>query len=391
MSARAGKISLLVVCSAFVLSTLCCQAEEQPTSKAPQSIAKGNAAGLSDDWKQEADIPDLKDSDGTILLHGAKLKLWVEQGWLVIRRETERGNLEWQIVLARAVDPQPPTIDVLPTKCEIRYGSYFVRDFLGSLRVLRERKTNDLPPWPSVPVDKDAKQLVWGGAKAGFDVAGWQIGDWCWLACGMSDNRNDIWVRVQHKDLRDGGYGVQTTFGIGYFQFGECRFQDEGDLFVGRRATADEEEVAAALRHKKIRAELIGQAAPDLTVKQWFNAPTDSSLKHFQGKVVLLEFWATWCGSCVENLPKVAALEEKFKDRGLVVVGMHSAQGDDTVETFLKDKDLKMPVAVDTGQTAKDYALDAVPTYFLLDKQGRVKWGFSNSPPTEKQIENALQ
>lgn len=61
------------------------------------------------------------------------------------------------------------------------------------------------------------------------------------------------------------------------------------------------------------------------------------------------------------------------------------------METFLKDKDLKMPVAVDTEQTAKDYALDAVPTYFLLDKQGKVKWGFSNIPPTEKQIENVLQ
>ena len=58
---------------------------------------------------------------------------------------------------------------------------------------------------------------------------------------------------------------------------------------------------------------------------------------------------------------------------------------------FLREKGFTFPVAIDTGDTAKQYAVEAWPTYFLIDKTGKVAWGFENDPPKESQIEELLR
>jgi thiol-disulfide isomerase/thioredoxin len=115
------------------------------------------------------------------------------------------------------------------------------------------------------------------------------------------------------------------------------------------------------------------------------------SLDTFHGKVVLLDFWGTWCGPCVANLPKVQALHEKYKDRGLIVIGVHSEQGGEDVPAFLKKQPLSFPIAIDTGETVKSYGIESWPTYFLIDKSGKCPSGFSSSPPSGKQIEELLR
>ena len=105
---------------------------------------------------------------------------------------------------------------------------------------------------------------------------------------------------------------------------------------------------------------------------------------------MLLDFWGTWCGPCVKKLPHTEELYQKYKDRGLIVIGVHSKQGADKVESFLRENNIHFPIAVDTGETADRYAIEAWPTYFLIDKKGEVIWGFENDAPSEKQIETAL-
>jgi thiol-disulfide isomerase/thioredoxin len=115
------------------------------------------------------------------------------------------------------------------------------------------------------------------------------------------------------------------------------------------------------------------------------------SLEKLRGKVVLIDFWGTWCGPCVKKLPALEALHKKYRDRGLVVIGVHSEQAGDLVAEFLDKEPLSFPIAVDTGDTAKSYAVDSWPTYFLIDKAGKAQWGFSSSLPREAEIEKLLR
>ena len=84
-------------------------------------------------------------------------------------------------------------------------------------------------------------------------------------------------------------------------------------------------------------------------------------------------------------------IDQKYKDRGLVVIGVHSAQDGDKAGALLKEKGYTFPVAVDQGPTAERYAIEAWPTYFLIDKSGKVAWGPGDKPPTESQIEEMLK
>ena len=105
---------------------------------------------------------------------------------------------------------------------------------------------------------------------------------------------------------------------------------------------------------------------------------------------MLLDFWGQWCGPCVEKLPRVEELHAKFKDRGLVVIGVHTTRQSDKLDEFLKARKVSFPVAIDRGETATRYGVESWPTYLLIDRAGKVVWGFSNEPPTVDRIEQLL-
>jgi thiol-disulfide isomerase/thioredoxin len=110
-----------------------------------------------------------------------------------------------------------------------------------------------------------------------------------------------------------------------------------------------------------------------------------------QGKVVLIDFWATWCSGCVEELPAVQKLYEKYKDQGFMVIGVHSKQGGDKAEASLKEHKVTFPVVVDDDTSVNRYAVSGWPTYFLVDRQGKVTLGFLDTLPTNEQIEALLK
>lgn len=77
---------------------------------------------------------------------------------------------------------------------------------------------------------------------------------------------------------------------------------------------------------------------------------------------MLIDFWGTWCSPCVAKLPRTEELHQKFKDRGLVVIGVHSSNGGEKLAEFLREKKVTFPVAHDSGETAERYAVEAWPT-----------------------------
>ncbi len=95
------------------------------------------------------------------------------------------------------------------------------------------------------------------------------------------------------------------------------------------------------------------------------------SLADLEGKVVLLDFWATWCGPCRRELPTIQKLHERYALKGLAVVGINCSEGRSTAASFLRSNRYSMPTWLDVdGAVQNQYQVDGIPTLFILDAKG---------------------
>jgi thiol-disulfide isomerase/thioredoxin len=99
----------------------------------------------------------------------------------------------------------------------------------------------------------------------------------------------------------------------------------------------------------------------------------DFSSDLFKDKLVLLDFWEVWCGACITSLPKVQALYEKYKDRGLQVYGIiHEKENLETAKLIAQKRKITLPMLLGDKQSKKNYSINAVPVYILIGKTGKI-------------------
>jgi cytochrome c biogenesis protein CcmG/thiol:disulfide interchange protein DsbE len=141
-----------------------------------------------------------------------------------------------------------------------------------------------------------------------------------------------------------------------------------------------------------------GKAAPDFLLEEISGAKV--SLNGLKGKVVLIDFWATWCPPCLMSIPELVGLQEKYKENGLTIVGISvddpGQVSDKDLEAFTQKTRINYRVVRADERVLKDYFANddsmAIPTMFLVDRQGMIaekKVGFAPGS-VEKAIKKLL-
>lgn len=120
-----------------------------------------------------------------------------------------------------------------------------------------------------------------------------------------------------------------------------------------------------------LAAEESGAVAPDIELPDLEDNPVRVS--DYRGKVVVLNFWATWCGPCVREMPMFQEYQDRYPD--LVMLGVDEEESPDTVREFLQQMSLTYTILLDQkAELARELRVNYLPTTFFIDEQGEIRF-----------------
>ena len=116
----------------------------------------------------------------------------------------------------------------------------------------------------------------------------------------------------------------------------------------------------------------VGDRAPDFTLTDLDG--NQVSLSDFRGKVVFINFWATWCPPCRAEMPEIEALYQQYKTKDVVVIGVDILETDDKVRQFVERGGYSWIFVIDsTGTVSANYNINAIPTSYFIDREGIIR------------------
>lgn len=130
--------------------------------------------------------------------------------------------------------------------------------------------------------------------------------------------------------------------------------------------------------------------APDFNLKDQYGVV--HSLENYKGKVIFLNFWATWCPPCKKEMPDVESIYKEYGEnkKDVIILGINSEK-ENEVKKFLKDRGYTFPTVIDeNSEVMRKYFIQAFPTSFVIDKEGNV-YGYVMGGLTKEQIKQVIE
>lgn len=170
----------------------------------------------------------------------------------------------------------------------------------------------------------------------------------------------------------------------------EAAFAESIFQVIQASGTPDQKRAAAGgrvqVRDRARQVALIGEAAPEIVIDNWI-CGEPATISDLRGRVVLIEFWATWCKPCQQMFPKLKLLDEQYRDRGLDVIALtrHYFAGRDTasskadelelMRSVVSQHEVEFRVGVAKDERIQDiYGATGMPTLALIDREGLVQY-----------------